>query len=495
MKRIFSVLLAILLLGGMAVPTLPVFAANMLITQISIYGIDTPIIGEKPDYTVSIDSETYTVSTKYDNARSKNGVTWSRSDPNDLNSAYLMEPGVDTFEAGYVYSCSVVVKAKDGYVFDAFDNLIGQIDGMNADVSYVTFEDTENYAVSLRFEPQKKLITKIEITALETPVAGEKPDMAADVKTAGCVIDSISWMDLSTDLEMSKNDTFKAGRNYRVSILVSAKENYQFGANLGYVIESTVNGEDAYNREESGKMLVECEWEAGAHICRPEKVNEVKATCTTSGKKAYYACTCGRYYEDAAGEKPITALSSWGVTEKVPHTPGDGPTEEKAQTCTDCGAVLVPAKNHTHTFEKVPRQSETCSDEGVYEHYFCKGCGGIYRDSEGKEPLTAEEIAIPPHGHSGTGEFVFDETQHWFICIECGSPLEDSYGDHIFNEDPDACVDCGYLMGTDPDAPQNKDEEDGDPFRRAMTYVVPAAVVVAGGAAGTAVFIRKRKIK
>ncbi len=493
MKRIICLLMSFLLLFGAA---LPVFAVNNVITNLYIYGVDEPVIGEKPDYSVVIDSPMFETSSKYDGSRSKNGVVWSRSEPGDSTSAYIMEPGVDVFESGYVYTCSVAVQAKADYIFDVFERLVGQINGQNADVSRIDGNDAQTCSVSLAFTPQKKIITKIEIVSLEKPTVGARPDFSAEVKTEGCVIDSISWMDLSADLEMGKNDTFKKGRTYRVSVMVSAKENYRFGANLGYVIVSTIGGEETYNREENGGMLVEGEWEPGAHVCAPVKVDAVKATCTTAGKKAYYACACGKNYEDAAGAKPITALSAWGITAKAPHTPGDAPTESKPQTCTVCGAILAPAKNHTHDLSLMPRVSETCVDEGVYEHYYCSGCGGFYRDKEAKEALTAEEITIPPHGHSGNGEWSFDEDAHWFTCIECGGTFDDSFAGHDYNPDTHICTICGYEESGEASAQTDgSDGGENDPFSKTLAWALPAVAIVGGGAAGASFFLDKRKSK
>ena len=45
------------------------------------------------------------------------------------------------------------------------------------------------------------------------------------------------------------------------------------------------------------------------------------ATCTESGKEAYYKCEgCGKFYEDVLGTKEITDLASWGNIAKIAHT-------------------------------------------------------------------------------------------------------------------------------------------------------------------------------
>ena len=45
------------------------------------------------------------------------------------------------------------------------------------------------------------------------------------------------------------------------------------------------------------------------------------ATCTESGKEAYYKCEgCVKFYEDVLGTKEITDLASWGNIAKIAHT-------------------------------------------------------------------------------------------------------------------------------------------------------------------------------
>ena len=65
-------------------------------------------------------------------------------------------------------------------------------------------------------------------------------------------------------------------------------------------------------------------------------VPEVKPDCDTDGTKAYYTCTCGKYFEDATATKEITDLEAWktgaGKIEKLCHdikinTPANGKVE------------------------------------------------------------------------------------------------------------------------------------------------------------------------
>lgn len=57
------------------------------------------------------------------------------------------------------------------------------------------------------------------------------------------------------------------------------------------------------------------------------------------------------------------------VAHKAEHTPGPEATESAPQCCTVCGAVLVPALDHTHSWEAEYRT------DGSSHWYGCAGCG------------------------------------------------------------------------------------------------------------------------
>ena len=65
------------------------------------------------------------------------------------------------------------------------------------------------------------------------------------------------------------------------------------------------------------------------------------ATCTESGKEAYYKCEgCGKFYEDVLGTKEITDLASWGNIAKIAHT--------IKQTVTKASSIKLKATSLTY---------------------------------------------------------------------------------------------------------------------------------------------------
>ena len=120
------------------------------------------------------------------------------------------------------------------------------------------------------------------------------------------------------------------------------------------------------------------------------------------------------------------------------HTPGDPATCTTAQTCTNCGAQIVPAKGHDwadatctapktckvcgategealahkdenkdhkcdvcqvktsdHALKKVEAKEATQESEGNKEHWVCETCGKLFADSEGKTETTKAEVTLP----------------------------------------------------------------------------------------------------
>ena len=98
---------------------------------------------------------------------------------------------------------------------------------------------------------------------------------------------------------------------------------------------------------------------------------EAKApTCTETGNNAYYTCkTCGKLYQDEAGEKETTLQ-----------------------------AETIPALGHTMT--KNEAVLPTCEEFGSNTYYTCNVCHKIYKDEVGKRETTVEAEQIRPLGHN-----------------------------------------------------------------------------------------------
>ncbi|MCF0106956.1 MAG: InlB B-repeat-containing protein, partial [Holdemanella sp.] len=92
------------------------------------------------------------------------------------------------------------------------------------------------------------------------------------------------------------------------------------------------------------------------------KHDKIESTCTESGTKEYYECTCDKYYEDQNGKTLIENLEAW-----------------KAKG----GNGYIPS--HTEKAELVKQEGlePTCIKPGYKSYYKCS-CDKYYEDQNGK---------------------------------------------------------------------------------------------------------------
>ena len=159
-----------------------------------------------------------------------------------------------------------------------------------------------------------------------------------------------------------------------------------------YVLE---NG--AYKEVTEADLIIK----ANGH--KMTKHEEVKATCTEKGMKAYYECsTCGKLYEDEAGTKEVTDKNTL--------------------------VIDIDATNHKTKF--VAEVAAGCEKDGVKAHYECERCGKLFTDAEGKNEVKAADLVIGATGHHwGEWKVVKAATAReagieQAICDYCGGPWQ-----------------------------------------------------------------------
>ena len=196
------------------------------------------------------------------------------------------------------------------------------------------------------------------------------------------------------------------------------------------------------------------------HICANHltPVEAKAATCTETGNKAYYVCSCGKLYADATASIEITDRSSvienalghdWAAatctepktckrdgcnavdgsplghnysaewskdktnhwhtcqnkdcTEKADlaqHNPGAAATETEGQICTECGYVITPALGHicANHLTPVEAKAATCTETGNTAYYKCS-CGKLYADATASVEITEAQTVLARHDH------------------------------------------------------------------------------------------------
>ena len=247
-----------------------------------------------------------------------------------------------------------------------------------------------------------------------------------------------------------------------------------------------------------------CNYTRVIHSHVLEQVPAVPATCVSAGNIAYYRCAeCGVLFADSAGTQPVTEdavkLSPLGHTpsgdwshdesshwhecqnncgEKLdlaPHVYGD----DSDTDCNICGYRRDIIPPHIHDLKLVPAVPATCVSAGNIEHYRCEECRQMFRDDGGNEPVTEDEVKIPPLGHDWqaatcetpktckragcsateggplghdwTTGWMSDAGFHWHECLRENCGEKSGHAAHIPGPEateaaPQTCTECGYVI-------------------------------------------------
>lgn len=99
------------------------------------------------------------------------------------------------------------------------------------------------------------------------------------------------------------------------------------------------------------------------HVCAGTLVKGQEADCFNNGFKDYYACSCGKYYSDAACDEGTLIGSSEQELERWKKSFGK-----------------VPKVNHFTN--KVDGEEATATSNGYKECYVCRFCGTFFEDED-----------------------------------------------------------------------------------------------------------------
>lgn len=140
------------------------------------------------------------------------------------------------------------------------------------------------------------------------------------------------------------------------------------------------------------------------HLCAPEKIEGVSATCTEPGILEHYKCECGLMYEDAEGTIRIAdvVIPSFGHTDV---------TTDEDHDCDKCGEKNIT--EHTYTSVVTP---PTCTEQG-YTTHSCD-CGHNYTDA-----------TVDALDHDW--QTASNEKSHWEFCARCQATANTQ--EHQFN--------------------------------------------------------------
>ncbi|MBR6629873.1 MAG: hypothetical protein IKL03_07985, partial [Bacteroidaceae bacterium] len=205
-------------------------------------------------------------------------------------------------------------------------------------------------------------------------------------------------------------------------------------------------------------------------------VDMLKATCTTDGHKAYYECTCGKYFEDATANVEIPDITAWlAGAGKLTATGHDYTVQLQdadhikttATKCTefntywyDCSVCDANAKNDPNATDKfwtstdagdhkfdekltdaahlVAGTGANCQDAKKY-YYDCAYCDEIgttsWVSTEMGDHSFTEKLTDAAHFVAGTGVNCQDAKEYYYDCVHCAEIgttiwVSDVMGDH-----------------------------------------------------------------
>ena len=388
---------------------------------------------------------------------------------------------------------------------------------------------------------------------IDIPVIGQKPDYTkfdgksyySDGVSANRK-NGVEWFDVTANKRFvpgGVNQEFQEGHVYKVTIHFRSKEGYEFIEEEAMI--GTINGREAVVEyvTDGNFAGISYTFEALKHQHTMTRVDKVSPTCTKAGKQTYYHCSsCNKYFEDAAGTKQITNLSSWGNVAALGHVESDlrSNSTHHFKVCTRCYQEIAGSKAEHSGGTATCVEKAKCSTCGTsYGNYadhnmatdvwgyidtkghahlcLIEGCyylGEILSHrSSGPATETEDEICLDcgyviakaqKHVHKALSGYQFDDDSHWQVC-GCGEILNKQ--DHMDANEDEKCDICngktnsentepGTTPGTDNPGTDNLGQPgDNDENGKDLTWlwILLAVVVVAGGGFAIYWFMFKKK--
>ena len=235
---------------------------DSVVENITVVDVTEPVAGEYPSYTYNILGSGYQMDTSknaylddyWNNPQQnpyyvKSGISWW--DVTDGGYDYVYEN--ETFIPGHQYQCKVYLKVEDGFEF-AYNNGTPTVTAtMNGNTA-----ETTMYGSGLQWEQQvtytftcsQAVLSAVEVSGIDAPVAGQTPDYTGTVGNAvlygfakyGYNAAGFWWYD-SNDNPLTSEDKFVAGETYKLEIkLTSAMIDQVVASRFKTPVTATLNG-------------------------------------------------------------------------------------------------------------------------------------------------------------------------------------------------------------------------------------------------------------
>lgn len=205
-----------------------------VINSVGIKNVEIPKLGNNPDFTADVISDRYTLSS----------LSWYDE------TARKSLTASDVFQANHDYTLEAFVRANDGTKLktdsDDGPDFTAKINGVNAELIYAATNGGRAAGIKMTYEVTP-VISKISVSDIEVPKAGNRADYTCRIDGIGYELDTyeIDWTTNGgngSDLPVAEQ--FRAGESYELKIWLIAEEGFSFKTNaLGDVIADVyING-------------------------------------------------------------------------------------------------------------------------------------------------------------------------------------------------------------------------------------------------------------
>lgn len=312
--------------------------------------------------------------------------------------------------AGGATNVSMVVSATEVNVGDT----------VTVTVSYSDMT-ISSFACTLKFD--KELLECVSLVGCDT----EDPDYMYDIGLCNKKNFALNTA-VSTTTEANGNGqvgfAYAGSKDvaYTECVLYTATFTAKAAGTVTFTLVEDSSGTDGFKDTADTKDLT-IKATTPAHTCSVDtltKTEESPADCTTDGVKAYWTCSCGKIYADAAATVEIPDLDAWKT--------GDGKISASHKY-----GELIQATEAIHTATELK--------PAVAAHYLC-ACGQYFDDNKVETTLAALTGETPKHTHNKYDDI--NATTHQSYCA-CGAKVgEAEEHDYSYDATNHKC-DCGEV--------------------------------------------------
>lgn len=221
-----------------------------VVENITITNIDAPVAGQTPDYTANCFGTGYSMAGTNSGNWKVNGIVWLRD--GNIYTGSIMD-NTEKFQPGHEYTVMIDLVADYGYTF-LFNhgNSIYAAAAINGNTAQINIDrcSTTEYQVWYTFTCSQAVVSAVEVSCIDAPVAGQTPDYTGTVGNAaqyvfanyGYNAAGFWWYD-SEDNPLTAEDKFVAGETYKLEIkLTSAMIEQVVASRFQTPVAATLNG-------------------------------------------------------------------------------------------------------------------------------------------------------------------------------------------------------------------------------------------------------------